>query len=227
VFALAGGLFVAGWSAARDGDLRVDTTGGVREAIAARSAQNVALQSEIDALDAQVQALRTGADAGPALEAAQLRIATLEPMAGLTEVRGPGVRVVLDDADPPDVMPEGMTGDDYIVHQEDVQGVVNALWRGGASGLTVMGQRLISTSAVRCVGNTVILQGRVHSPPFVIEAVGDVARLEASLDADEAVRFFREWAEVVGMRYEQVPQRELVLAPYSGPISPQYARVPS
>ncbi len=54
--------------------------------------------------------------------------------------------------------------------------MVNAMWRGGASGVTVMGQRLISTSAVRCVGNTVILQGQVYSPPFVIEAVGDVTR---------------------------------------------------
>ncbi|MCU0284040.1 MAG: DUF881 domain-containing protein [Candidatus Nanopelagicales bacterium] len=225
VFALAGGLFVAGWSAARDGDLRVDRTGGLREAIADRSAQNLQLQAQNDALEARVATLREQATAGPALEAATARIAALEPMVGLTEVIGPGVRVVLEDADPPDPMPEDMTGDDYIVHQEDVQGVVNALWRGGASGVTVMGQRLISTSAVRCVGNTVILQGRVYSPPFIIEAVGPVADLEASLDADPAVRFFREWADVVGMRYEQVPLREAVLPAYSGPLSPQYARV--
>jgi uncharacterized protein YlxW (UPF0749 family) len=225
VFALAGGLFVAGWSAARDGDLRVDRTGGLREGIAARSAQNLQLQAQNDALEARVATLREQASAGPALEATQGRIAALEPVVGLTEVVGPGVRVVLDDADPPDPMPEDLTGDDFIVHQEDVQGVVNALWRGGASGVTVMGQRLISTSAVRCVGNTVILQGRVYSPPFIIEAVGPLDELESSLDADPAVRFFREWAEVVGMRYEQVPLREVVLPPYNGPVSPQFAEV--
>ena len=42
--------------------------------------------------------------------------------------------------------------------------MVNALWQGGAKGIQVMDQRLISTSAVRCVGNTLILQGRVYSP---------------------------------------------------------------
>ena len=84
--------------------------------------------------------------------------------------------------------------------------MVNALWRGGASGVTVMGQRLVSTSAVRCVGNTVILQGQVYSPPFVIEAVGDVARLTAALEADESVPFFREWADVVGLGYDAVGQ---------------------
>ena len=51
--------------------------------------------------------------------------------------------------------------------------MVNALWQGGARGIQVMDQRLISTSAVRCVGNTLILQGRVYSPPYRITAVGD------------------------------------------------------
>ena len=40
-----------------------------------------------------------------------------------------------------------------------------------------MDQRLVSTSAVRCVGNTLMLQGRVYSPPFVIIAVGDPAAM--------------------------------------------------
>jgi len=34
--------------------------------------------------------------------------------------------------------------------------VVNALWAGGAEAMTIMGVRVISTSAVRCVGNTLL-----------------------------------------------------------------------
>lgn len=225
VFAVAGAMFVAGATASRDGDLRVDNTGTLRDSIAARGEANVGLHEQLDLLAGQVEQLRAQSDAGPALDVTTQQIDALAPMVGLTPMRGPGVTVVLDDADAPDVLPDGMTGDDYLVHQEDVQGVVNALWRGGASGMTVMGQRLISTSAVRCVGNTVILQGRVHSPPFVIEAVGDVRSMEAALDADEAVRFFREWAGEIGLRYEQIPSRELVLPAYSGPLLQQYAQV--
>lgn len=225
VFAIAGALFVAGATASRDGDLRVDNTGTLRDAIAARAEHNVVLQQQLDSLSAQAAALREQSDAGPALAATQQQIDSLAPQVGLTEVRGPGITVVLDDADAPAQLPDGMTGDDYLVHQEDVQGVVNALWTGGASGVSVMGQRLVSTSAVRCVGNTVILQGRVYSPPFVIEAVGDVPTMEAALDADDAVRFFREWAAEMGLRYEQVASRELVLPAYGGPLSPQYASV--
>ena len=71
-----------------------------------------------------------------------------------------------------------MSVDDVVVHQQDVQGVVNALWRGGAEAMMVMDQRIISTSAVRCVGNTLILQGRVYSPPFTVTATGDPALLD-------------------------------------------------
>ena len=51
--------------------------------------------------------------------------------------------------------------------------MVNALWQGGAEAMMLQDQRVISTSAVRCVGNTLILQGRVYSPPYVITAIGD------------------------------------------------------
>ena len=218
VFAMAGALFVVSATAGRDGALRVDSTGGLTDAIIARSEANGDLQQQVDSLTTQLAALQEDATPDGALERESERIAELSPAVGLTEVRGPGVTVILDDATPPDPMPEDMTGDDYIVHQQDVQGVVNALWRGGASGLTVMGQRLVSSSAVRCVGNTVILQGRVYSPPFVIEAVGEVSRMTAALETDDSVQFFRDWAQVVGMRYEQTASREMVLPAYSGPL---------
>jgi uncharacterized protein YlxW (UPF0749 family) len=219
-------MFVAGATTSGGGDLRVDQTGGLRDAIASLSDENRALQSGVDGLSARVAALQTSsADTSSALEETAGQIARLSPQVGLTEVRGPGVTVTLDDAPTPDSLPDGFTGDDYLVHQEDVQGVVNALWRGGASAVAVMGQRLVSTSAVRCVGNTIILQGRVYSPPFVIEGVGDVAGMEASLATDPSVQFFREWAAEVGLGYTQQASDELLIPAYTGPVSPAHAEV--
>ena len=218
-------MFIASATASEDGALRVDRTGGLPGAISARADQNAALRQDVDARSRQVAGLLAAGDPDAALAETTGNIAGLAPAVGLTEVSGPGVTVSLNDARPPDPIPEGFTGDDYIVHQQDVQGVVNALWRGGASGVSVMGQRLISTSAVRCVGNTVILQGQVYSPPFVIEAVGNVDSLTAALDQDESVRFFREWADVVGLGYEQTAARQMTLPAYSGPITTDDAQV--
>ena len=103
--------------------------------------------------------------------------------AGRTEVRGPAIRVTLDDAKlAGGEVPAGADPDDYVIHQQDVQSVVNALWAGGAEAMMLQDQRVISTSAVRCVGNTLILQGRVYSPPYVITAIGSRDAMRSALD---------------------------------------------
>ena len=80
--------------------------------------------------------------------------------------------------------------------------MVNALWAGGAEAMMLQDQRVISTSAVRCVGNTLILQGRVYSPPYVITAIGDVQGMRAALDADPAVTIYRQYVDALGLGYD-------------------------
>ena len=89
--------------------------------------------------------------------------------AGLVPMRGPGLQVTLDDS----LLEEAPSGDinDLVIHSQDVQAVVNALWRRRRrSAIAINGQRLVSTSAVLCVGNTLLLNGTVHSPPYVSSA---------------------------------------------------------
>ncbi len=96
------------------------------------------------------------------------KLAALEKNTGTQKLKGKAVTVTLNDAPPnataklpgyPEPQP-----DDLVIHQQDLQALANALWLGGAQGIKVMDQRLISTSAVRCVGNTLILQGRAAAP---------------------------------------------------------------
>ena len=101
-------------------------------------------------------------------------------------------------------VPAGADPDDYVIHQQDVQAVVNALWAGGAEAMMLQDQRVISTSAVRCVGNTLILQGRVYSPPYVITAIGDPTAMQQALDVG---RRRREPPRVVGRRRARLRRR--------------------
>jgi uncharacterized protein YlxW (UPF0749 family) len=138
--------------------------------------------------------------------------------AAFTKVRGPGLTVQLDDA-PRSVdgnRPSDVSNDDLVVHQQDVQATVNALWAGGAEAMTIMGVRVISTSAVRCVGNTLLLHGRVYSPPFVVTAIGDPGRLSASLAASEGVAQFREAAADFGLSYSETMLGDVVLPAFDG-----------
>ena len=149
------------------------------------------------------------------------RADALAPPAGLTSVAGPGLTVTLDDAPRPAgrrPIASDPSPDDLVVHQQDVLGVVNALWAGGAEAMTIMGKRVVSTSAVRCVGNTLLLQGAVYSPPFTIAAIGDPSRLTAALDADPAVSIFRQYVAAYGLGYRVAPFTSRTLPAYDGPL---------
>jgi uncharacterized protein YlxW (UPF0749 family) len=100
------------------------------------------------------------------------------------------------------------------VHQGDIQAVVNALWAGGATGLQIMDQRLISTSAVRCVGNTLILQGVVYS-------------LRAALDASPDLIDYKDAVAQYGLGYAVKTLDRVTLPAYTGNVTLNFAQVPS
>jgi len=108
-----------------------------------------------------------------------------------------------------------------------VQSVVNALWAGGAEAMMLQDQRVVSTSAVRCVGNTLILQGRVYSPPYVITAIGNRDAMRSALDTDPAVANLRDWSIAVGLGYDVGNVGSQTFPAYSGSIVPEHAEVPA
>ncbi|WP_370250252.1 DUF881 domain-containing protein [Nocardioides sp.] len=115
--------------------------------------------------------------------------------AGLTAVSGPGLTITMGDA-PEDRIEDAIADPDadldlFVVHQQDLQAVVNALWSGGAAAITLQGQRIISSTGIKCRGSAVQLQGRPYPQPYTIQAVGDPSTLLAALDADADVGGFR------------------------------------
>jgi uncharacterized protein YlxW (UPF0749 family) len=98
-----------------------------------------------------------------------------------------------------------------VVHQQDVQAVVNALWAGGAEAMTIMNERVLSTTAVRCVGNTLLLHGRVYSPPFVVTAIGDQTRMGNALDAAPDVTIYRQYVAAYKLVYGVTRQTSVTL----------------
>jgi uncharacterized protein YlxW (UPF0749 family) len=227
VIVVAGLLFAVSASTARGTQLRSDRADAVAVAraeqsrYAARLAELAALRREVDE--------RTRAEAGGNATVRVLRdqAERLAPAAGLAPVTGQAVTVTLDDAPQRPIPPAGSRPDDLVVHQQDVQAVVNALWLGGAQAMRIMDQRVIATSAVRCVGNTLLLQGRVYSPPYVITAVGDPDRLRRALDASAALQIYREFAKAYNLGWSVVDGGTTTLPAYSGSLGLQYARVPA
>ena len=180
---VAGLLFATSSRTALGTDLRAGESTQLSQLIQQRQATVVRQQDELAPLQQRVQALTDqAASRNGEVAAAQGEGVREEPSAGLTALTGPGLSVTLDDAPPQSggALPGDVPPDNLVIHQSDVQGVVNALWAAGADGVAIMGQRLIATSAVICVGNTLLLHGRTYSPPFVVTAVGSSAAMRSS-----------------------------------------------
>lgn len=216
----AGLLFSTSASTAAGTDLRAGRRLQLTELIGQERAE-VARQERAAASrrSGVSQAADAAATGDARVAAARAAARSYEAAAGLTAVPGPAVTVRLDDAPRQDGIADASDNpDDLVVHQQDVQSVVNALWSGGAEAMTLMGQRIIATTAVRCVGNTVIVHGRVYGPPFVVTAIGDQAGMRAALDRDPGVRLFRGYVDRFGLGYAVTAPAAITLPPYDGPL---------
>ncbi|CAL9486777.1 hypothetical protein SUDANB120_03168 [Streptomyces sp. enrichment culture] len=227
VFALAGLIFVTSFNTSKGTNIRTDASLlRLTDLIHERSQDNALLEQSTAAARGRVEALADRDDGSTRAEDA--RLAALRATAGLEPLSGKGLTVTLNDAPPnatariPNV-PEPQPND-LVIHQQDLQAVVNALWQGGAQGIQVMDQRLISTSAVRCVGNTLILQGRVYSPPYKVSAVGDPAALRRALAASPALQNYQMYVAAYGLGWKVDEPRELKLPGYSGTVDLHHAK---
>lgn len=225
VLGMAGLLIAAGISSADTSDVEAARGTDLAGLVSIETDRVAALEQRVQDLDAEVDGLAESSADNP-VRAVQDRVRQQADMAGFSQVEGPGVTVSLDDAPVPDDLtdlPEGTTPDDFVVHQQDVEAVVNALWTGGAEAMTIMDRRITSVSAVRCVGNVIILDGEVFSPPFTITAIGSPARLVDALDTSSGVQIYRQWADYIGLGFDITEHESVELPAATGPTTMSFA----
>lgn len=224
MFVLAGVLFVTSAVSSGGTDLRADRYDGL-PGLAEEEAQQVELLRERRSdLAEEVDRLSDGLGDTAAREAQQ-EVEELAGPAGLQAVTGPGVTITLSDA-PEEVLANAEIGiNDLVVHQQDIQAVVNALWVGGAEAMIIQGQRVVSTTGIRCVGNTVVLHGVPYAPPYVISAIGPVEGMLASVNDSPYIGFYLEVVERYQLGWDVQVEPDIEAPAYSGPTDLRYAQV--
>ena len=131
------------------------------------------MQAERDALLEQNKALEKTLKEG----SFGTEMEELLAFAGLTEVTGEGVTVIMNDSS----THGGGDMNAYLVHAEDLLSVVNELNGAGAKAISINGQRMVGQSAITCAGSIVMVNGVRVAAPFEIRAVGDPAVMESAL----------------------------------------------
>ncbi len=163
-----------------------------------------------DALERDIERLRT--DVADRQRAAlkqpgsgQGELAAL--LSGATEVRGPGIKLVVDDAKGASSGggdgPRESAGfsDTGRVRDRDMQKIVNGLWQSGAEAVSLNGQRLTALSAIRAAGDAILVDNRPLVPPYEVLAVGDKKRLGTAFQDSADGQYLHVLQESYGIRY--------------------------
>jgi uncharacterized protein YlxW (UPF0749 family) len=100
---------------------------------------------------------------------------TQKNLAGLTKLNGPGIIIKIDDSKT--VSPN----EESIVHAADLRDIINLLWGSGAEGIAINSQRIVLSSAIDCIVNTILINNVRITTPFQVEAVGNQELMSTNL----------------------------------------------
>ncbi|MBQ9757798.1 MAG: DUF881 domain-containing protein [Clostridia bacterium] len=104
-----------------------------------------------------------------------------ETMAGLTDVTGSGIIVVIKDGNGQKV-DSALYSDGYgIVHDTLLLTTLNELRAAGAEALSINDERILATSEIRCAGPTVSVNNTKLAAPFEVKVIGNPDTLENAL----------------------------------------------
>ncbi len=228
VFVVAGGLFVTSSLDSGGLDLRASSVTDLDTVVRQERQRNDALTQELAILNKDIAALGRSVD-DALVKQVQSQADALRGAAGFEAVHGPALTVELTDA-PKDAIAAAradgsVSEEDLVVHQQDIQAVVNALWVGGAEAMTLQGQRVVSTTGIKCIGNTVVLHGVPYAPPYRITAIGDVTALEAALDNSDYVAGYKTYVVAHGLGYQVTTSDDVIMPAYDGSSELRYAKV--
>ena len=180
------------------------------------------LADELESLAEEVTTARDETLANTAVGQRALdELARAESGAGAVRVTGPGLLVTLANADPTaDADPVGgATEEDPRgrVRDGDLQLVVNALWAAGAEAVSINGQRLGPTTAIRFAGEAVLVDFQPVTNPYEVSAIGDPETLTEKFLASPEVSALAVISESFGLRFEFAREDELTLPPANTP----------
>ena len=148
-------------------------------------------------------------------------IETLKQGAGLTDMRGSGVRVTLDDSQSR-AIPIGTDPNLLLIHDYDLRDVAALLWSNGAEAVDINGQRLVATTSIYCVGSTILVNDTRLSPPYVIQAIGP-NEMQAAIESPTALAQFKSLARQYGLGFNTAPANDLKVPAFDGRLSTRYS----
>lgn len=172
--------------------------------------QLIEVRKKVEDLD-KARAGRLGALASYGRELKRLRL-----QAGLGAVSGPGIDLVIGDAAR---VPVGADPDSFLIHDYDLQIIVNALWRGGADAVSINGERFVTNTGIRSAGSAILINSKPQGGPYRVKAIGKPKRLMRILKTDsDSALLMGDYAQKYGLITKLSARKKVTVPAYKGSL---------
>lgn len=137
-------------------------------------------------------------------------------IAGLVDVEGPGITVVVDDLKWSEKYNYNLI--DYTMILE----IVNELNAAGAEAISINNQRIIATTEIRQAGMHININTKAFAPPFTFMIIGNPNTLEAALRLRGGIV---DKLETNGIHFSITQSQSVKIVKYDGVIEKKYSKV--
>jgi len=191
----------------------------LKEALDNLNTQQGQLQQEIALLNQDITSLQNQVKISQkSTTSLSEELERFQSLAGFTQLTGEGVEIILDDA------PYGELTSNSIAHAADLRDLVNYLWASGAQAISINGERVIGSTSIDCVVNTILINNSKIVAPFVIRALGNASTLETKVKDKSTLKDIYDRVASEGIRFD-VYTKEVTIAAYQGSILIERAKI--
>lgn len=138
---------------------------------------------------------------------------------GLTQVKGSGVIINLSDAN------QEITSAKSIAHAADLRDVINFLWGLGAKAISINNERVVFSTSIDCIVNTILINSTKTVPPFEIKVIGDKEFLYQSLSNENFLKDLHRRAEEEGLMFSFDKKDEITIDSFKGSVKLDFAKI--
>ena len=204
--------------------LRLKTENELRDEIVQWKEVYEASTKKIEDLNAKIEEYRTASTkVDDTIKIMKKELDEANILAGLSKVKGPGLTVVFDDTAVIDEINKNSgiyNPNIFVIHDTDIISVINELSAAGAEAFSVNGQRIVATTAIRCVGPVILVNGVQLSTPYTISAIGAPTTLRGALSLRGGIVSEMRSAKI-DVTIEE--KGEIIIPEYTGLFKYQYA----
>jgi uncharacterized protein YlxW (UPF0749 family) len=191
------------------------------ETVNALQAQQNSIKDQIRGLRSQIGSLEAQLPSSAAQEKslnAALEAARIE--GGLVQLAGPGLAFRLEDADG-----AALSGNtDGLVTARDVRIIVQELWLAGAEAVSVNGERIVTTTAILDIGNSILVNSAYLAPPYIVNAIGPSDLYERVTTSASFLEFVQGRIAPSGVRLSFAELESVTVPAFAGTVSGRYIR---